>query len=176
LSIVDAKKSFLRKRALSLTVGASTRRGNMYTAALTESQRRLIQRTIRERLTSLESIYRNAVTEQDHIANISALANTVSKEHSGLLNDGRMKFGHAQKAVNLYLKHMWCLGEIPAPPHCPLDANILRKLPGFGNVRWTQIDDPTIYRSIIDVAKRIATAKGLSLAEWELNEFDDSDT
>jgi hypothetical protein len=50
-----------------------------------------------------------------------------------------MRIGLAQKALNLYLKYLWCLGEIHEPPHCPLDSIVLGQVPGCKDVRWTLI-------------------------------------
>ena len=60
------------------------------------------------------------------------------------------------------------------PPHCPIDSVILRKIPKYTQVRWTQLVDPTQYKSIIAAAKKQAAVKNLSLAVWELQEYNAS--
>ena len=54
---------------------------------------------------------------------------------------GRFRIGVAQKALNLYLKHLWCLDWIYEPPHCPFDNGIIRLLrPTPRETLWTQMD------------------------------------
>lgn len=83
-----------------------------------------------------------------------------------------MRIGAAQKALNLYLKHLWCLGEIPEPPHCPIDAVVLGKVPVCDKVRWTLMKTIEEYRDVIEKAKK--AAKGVPLAQWELSLYNES--
>lgn len=85
-----------------------------------------------------------------------------------------MKFGHAQKALNLYLKYHWCFGMLPMPPHCPLDSIVLKKIPGFTQERWTRLDSSERYVNIISAAK--VQANGVPLAVWELDVYNARDT
>jgi hypothetical protein len=82
----------------------------------------------------------------------------------------RFRIGSAQKALNLYLKYLWCLGLIARPPHCPFDYRILAKLPTC-NVKWTQLDSIVKYKEIVGEAEQLAKGKRLSLADWELEEW-----
>jgi hypothetical protein len=86
------------------------------------------------------------------------------------LNNGRLRFGIAQKLINLYLKYRWCLGQIPTPPHCPFDRIIISKIGLYnGVINWTEIDCPNTYRSLVEKAQ--IKAGEMSIAEWELLEF-----
>ena len=82
-----------------------------------------------------------------------------------------MKFGHAQKALNLYLKYRWCLDQAQEPPHFPIDSIILKKVPGFERFRWTRMESEEEYKEIISAARKQAQKSGLSLARWELKEY-----
>lgn len=76
----------------------------------------------------------------------------------------RFRIGVAQKALNLYLKYLWCLDRIPVPPHCPFDSTVLRELElEFSWTRSSKIED---YKSWVEHAKVAAGTK--TLAEWEL--------
>lgn len=61
-------------------------------------------------------------------------AASLSSEYVSVLADGRMKIGHAQKALNLYLKYMWCAGWVREPPHCPFDRIVLQFVPECKNM------------------------------------------
>ena len=81
----------------------------------------------------------------------------------------RIRIGSAQKALNLFLKYLWCIGEAPEPPHCPFDFQIISKLPPAVRCNWTELDSIETYRALVAAAK--TAAAGQSLAEWELAEY-----
>jgi hypothetical protein len=110
--------------------------------------------------------YEAGVTDALHLVNIQNLALYMSRAHASTLSGGRFRIGSAQKALNLYLKYMWCVGRIPAPPHCPFDFMVLSRVPGCKNVRWTQLDSLPEYEEIVRRAK--IAAGDSPLAEWEL--------
>jgi hypothetical protein len=101
------------------------------------------------------------------MTNIKNLAQTLSKKYPEALHGSRFRIGSAQKALNLYLKMLWCLDRIPTPPHCPFDAIVLSHIPGCQSVRWTQLDSLPEYQRIVRCAR--SAANGVSLAEWELH-------
>lgn len=171
-----AKRKYLNAEVFSMTLAATAQRSHMYSPGLSEKDRRPFQKSLRAALESLAETYSAKVTEQQHVRNITRLANRLSRKHPALLNDRRMKIGHAQKALNLYLKYMWCLDKLPMPPHCPLDSIILKRIPGFTQVHWTQLDSPERYERIISAAKAKAKQRRLPLAIWELHEYNGSDT
>ena len=120
---------------------------------------------------------------------IEELRNSVKSTRGRKLNGGRLKFGRAQKLLNMYLKYMWCANKT-SPPHCPFDNIIisrlvsemafgergsmarLQKQKGHKNVRhWTKSDNPDDYRAWLAAARRVAEGKYRSLSEWELVMF-----
>ena len=91
----------------------------------------------------------------------------------------RFRIGIAQKALNLYLKNLWCLGEITTPPHCPLDRLIIDKLGLKWSERsqydWTKIDDIEKYKELISRCDHKARERGCeNIAEWELEVYKES--
>jgi hypothetical protein len=92
----------------------------------------------------------------------------VVREHANALNGSRFRIGSAQKALNLYLKMLWCFDRIPAPPHCPFDRIVLSHVPDCERIKWTELDSPSEYRRIVSCARSVA---GGSLAEWELRSY-----
>jgi hypothetical protein len=171
-----AQHKFLDAEVFGMTLAATVQRSHLYTPGLSEKDREPFQASLREALESAAKAYTNNVPEAQHVHNIIELASLLSRKHPTLLTDSRMKFGHAQKALNLYLKYLWCLGKLPIPPHCPIDSIILKKIPKFTQVRWTQLDSPEQYEFIIAAAKVKAKEKDIPLAVWELNEYNANDT
>jgi hypothetical protein len=171
----EAQREFMNGQVFAMTLAATAQRSNMYAAELTEVERKPVQRTLRFVLEEICAAYVTPVDDLQHVLNIGMVAQTLSNEHGALLKAGRMKFGHAQKALNLHLKYLWCSERIPMPPHCPLDSIILKKIPGFTQIRWTQLDSSKKYEEIISAAKCKASLQNLSLPEWELIEYNRRD-
>jgi hypothetical protein len=86
------------------------------------------------------------------------------------LNGGTLFFGVAQKALNLYLKYLWCWDPNFIPPHCPFDDKIIKALgalPVGVDTKWTTSNSVPSYRAWVAAARTIA-GTNQSLAEWEL--------
>lgn len=126
-------------------------------------------RHLRHALEKFLPEYRKSVSDERHCANIERLSDELSAKHKKALHGGRFRIGSAQKALNLYLKFMWCLGRIRQPPHCPFDAIVLAKIPGSETVKWTQLDDISKYREIVKNARK--GAGKIKLAKWELEVY-----
>ena len=74
--------------------------------------------------------------------------------------------------LNLYLKYLWCMGHLPhEPPHFPVDAIMLRKIPSHASTYWTKLQTIDQYQAIIEAARPIAAKTHLSVAQWELEVF-----
>lgn len=160
------QQTFLEDEFFSMTLMATVQRGKLYREGSGEAEKDSFRRALRSKLERLTEQYKVGISEAFHVSNIESLANGLSISHANALNAGRFRIGSAQKALNLYLKYMWCLGWIPTPPHCPFDFMVLSRVPGCRNVRWTQLDSLLEYERIVRQAK---TAAGNSpLAEWEL--------
>lgn len=164
--ISPIQRAFIEDELFGLTLQGTVQRSGVYRAGLTESGRKAFQRGLKSKLTKLLEHYRNSVNEQRHCTNIEELANHLSTEYAQVLADGRMKIGHAQKALNLYLKYMWCAGWIPEPPHCPFDRIVLQFVPECKNMLWTKLDSMDDYNLIVKCSKIAAGTQSLSM--WEL--------
>jgi hypothetical protein len=127
---------------------------------------------------------RGVVSDAQHIANIEAVSD-YSNRFASIFVSGKINFGIAQKMLNLYLKYQWCLGNIPEPPHFPVDRIIQEKLikrareNKIANIKlepWTQFKDETHYVKVIHLARALVKVdryiENLSPAEAELKLFD----
>lgn len=147
------KKRFLYNEFWMLSVMGAFQHSGVYKIA-TETQRKDFKNALKEHInTQILPLYHNKVENDPHIANIINLmefANT----HSYV----NMNIGIAQKLLNLYLKYLWCDGEIPTPPHFPVDRTIQMEL-GIkvtDIVPWTQMEGKKgleDYNMIINKAK-----------------------
>lgn len=164
---MEKRHEFLRGEFLTSSVLGAMQHSGTYLKGVDEGSRRAFGRALRKILSGLSEQYAKPVSEDVHLRNITYLSDALSKAFADILTNGRFRIGIAQKALNLYLKYLWCAGYIgPVPPHCPFDSIIIRKLPGCERITWTSIDSINEYSRLVSKAKRIAD--GRSLAEWEL--------
>ncbi|MBN1450423.1 MAG: hypothetical protein JW963_05350 [Anaerolineales bacterium] len=157
------KKDFLRLIALSNTQSSSFQRANVYESKSPEKRQSAFVQEFRSKLVALEKVYEQPVSPDQHIKNIEEFAQSLSKHFPDVLRGEEMRIGVAQKAINLYLKFLWCYGWIPEPPHCPIDRTVLEKVGDYD--AWTKIDSIQKYMEKID---KIEARKGdKSFSEWE---------
>jgi len=166
------QEHFLKDELFSLTLMATVQRSGVYRPGISERERKAFQSALRTRLEQVAQGYASKVSDETHIKNILELSAQLSAAHAGLLQGNRFRIGAAQKALNLYLKYLWCIGKIPEPPHCPFDFQIIAKLPGYKGPSWTVLDSEDDYRDLVKAAK--LKAQGSSLAAWELETYNNA--
>jgi hypothetical protein len=128
------QEQFLKYEFFDCTIrGAIVRGYPVYEETVTDTEKENFREALRSSLERLIPRYCAGVSEQDHIQNIVDMSKELSEKHAGVLKNKRFRIGRAQKALNLYLKYLWCVGTVPTPPHCPFDANIIGKLKLRGN-------------------------------------------
>jgi hypothetical protein len=171
------KKKFIVDQAVVNSIGGAFQHAGVYVKELKDAdkQKNCLRETLAECLRNFGLTYAQSVTDEVHYRNIVNLANTMTEKFrdTGILRCRRFRIGIAQKALNLYLKYLWCLGDIPTPPHCPLDRRIIDMLDLKGKDRkdydWTKLDDIKKYKELIEKCRNVAG--DISLAEWELKEW-----
>lgn len=162
---------FIHEEILNNTVFAAFGRASIYSKKASDSDRYEIRNTLKDALREYTVLYKNKITEDKHIQNIINLSDKITNRHKAFLKGERFRIGTAQKALNLYLKYLWCLNEIPEPPHCPFDAIIIQNLDcSVKNIRWTKFDDIKTYKMLVIAAKDKANTK--TLPKWELDLFE----
>jgi len=119
----------------------------------------------------LTEIQEKGIKEDIHLLKIQELADRLTTQFKPVLHQGRFRIGVSQKIINLFLKYMWSMGEIPGPCHCPIDgivkSQIQKHLYSVSLVDWTRLDSLNDYLSYIRAVKQLADAENLSIAEWE---------
>ena len=155
---------FLIKLALSDTLCSSLQRAKIYVDGVTDNQKQQFKETFKTKLSRIEPAYAKTVDDETHVQKIQSFATSLSQQFQDMFRDQHVKIGVAQKGVNLFLKYLWSLDRIPEPPHCPIDAIVLRAI--RYDAKWTQLDSVEIYTNIIDACRQ--TAGTQSLSQWEL--------
>jgi hypothetical protein len=171
ISEITPHEQFLRDEFHGLTLGATMQRSRIYRAGIAEHERSSLHSTLKRVIDAVAPAYAVPVGDTDHVTNICSIAETITRAHAPLLRDGRFRLGPAQKALNLFLKYLWCAGTIPIPPHCPFDYLIISKLEKSAQCRWTELDDVSQYQRLVDAARQ--QARGVPLAQWELELYND---
>lgn len=161
---------FLARALLGTSLIATIQRGKLYRKGSSDAARKDFRNALRRALEALVPQYKKSVSHRKHCANIKKLADKLSVSHNKVLNGGRFRIGSAQKVLNLYLKFLWCLGQIPRPPHCPFDAVVLSRIPASRTVKWTRLDNMLDYQQIVANAR--LEAEKASLADWELGLYE----
>jgi hypothetical protein len=165
-------ESFLRNEFLTMSVLGALGRSRTYSESATEDAKALFRDGLRKELDEISRGYRSTVKEQEHLSKIEQLSDSLSGQFSDCLRGGRFRIGMAQKALNLYLKYLWCTDLIPIPPHCPFDSVIISHLPSCSDLNWTSIDAIEDYQRLVGAARN--EADGKALAQWELEIWTDS--
>lgn len=174
------KKRFLIGQAIATSIIAAFQHAGVYAVGLKENdpRKKELRKELADALRRLGEKYREPVTEEQHCQNINDLAKRLTENYKPILRKERFRIGIAQKALNLYLKNLWCLGEIATPPpHCPLDRLIINKLGLKSSERseydWTKLDDIDKYKELIAMCDKVARAQYPNIAEWELKVYGD---
>lgn len=169
------KKEFIEKEIWLLTIGASFQRANVYKPDVKENaiEKKYFKNKLIGDITNLvESNYNKPVSENAHLQNIWNVCE-FSKHFGDILTNGQLNFGVSQKLLNLYLKYQWCLGNVPTPPHFPVDRLIQKNMGLNAPIAWTQIESEDDYMHVINRAKSILPNYEVkTIAELELLLFE----
>lgn len=160
------KRIYLQREAFEAAMVAITHRTGLYLPDVGETKRRQFQEELRARLEALAVTYEQNVSEHAHETHIEDIVASFSRNHGHWFTEGQFRWSLAQKVLNLYLKHLWCLGWIGMPPHCPIDNLVMAQVDADRRQRWMRIDNRGVYRSIVEALK--TESKGVPLALWEL--------
>lgn len=180
------KKTFLNNEIWILTFGGAFQRANVYSENYSEKIRIAFRKSLRKKVENLvNEKYKNEISEPEHVKNIKSIV-AFSENLKIQTITIPINFGVAQKMLNLYLKYLWCLGELKyEPSHFPVDRVIQielnkvarkHKLETRNIEPWTRFKDESKYIDVINLAKTIRDNvekyKGFSLAQLELSLFD----
>jgi hypothetical protein len=169
LEVMREKAKFLKSEAAAAAIAASLQRSRTYTQGASDEERGRLREQMREALEVIGGRYNAHVSEPEHMDNLAEFQRRVSAGCERFLEGRELRIGVAQKALNLYLKYLWCMGEIPPPPHCPFDHRLISLLGRVSSINWTEMTERKLYEELVKEAK--GKAGGKSLAVWELVEW-----
>jgi hypothetical protein len=170
---MDNYAIFLNNVILSNSIQAAFQRSKIYIDKPDKNIKSEFREYIENYLTNL--LLHHPWEENDHYKIIEKMSGDFTENFSSILQDSRFRIGVSQKLLNLFLKFHWCAKYIKEPVHCPFDKNIIDQLQlesGIEN-KWTLMDDIETYKKYVDAAKSIAGNNNLSIAEWELQLWND---
>lgn len=154
----------------AIVISAAFQRGNVYRGGKVDPKLKLaLRQAVFAVVKDCAASYEKPVTEEQHFNNLIRISKTITGGYGSILRDGRFRIGTAQKALNLYLKYLWCFGRIVIPPHCPVDRMILDKVKLNHGINWTKLDSIEDYREAIEILKQAAGK--IPLAEWEISNY-----
>jgi len=162
------KNKFLDNELWILSIAGAFQRAKIYAEHSPEKQRIAFRKRLRDKVLEIYEQYRSPVSEEQHVDNIIDLIECTKDE---ILIGGQLKFGSAQKLLNLFLKYEWCRGQILEPPHCPVDRIVLSEVDKYKTESWTKMVGPDDYMRLVDSLRKKAVAESMSLANWELEVF-----
>ena len=116
-----------------------------------------------------DSRYRTRkVGGDEHADNIERLRKRVTKRCKSFLEGEKLRFGTAQKYLNVELKRRWQDCGYKEPPHCPFDWDVIKTLPRARGIctAWTKCDHRKCYEAWVQALRDKIGARE-SLAKWE---------
>ena len=140
--------------------------------------------------------YKIRKEQADFIKSVKDLQKALQDKHGALFYKNEVRIAQCQKSLSVYLKWLWCLGEIsPEPPVCPIDRNVINNCYSLldkkkdkddrsflvsvnKNGGWGCINSIDDYKRLLDIANKVAQLKEKTVSQWELsffNEYLDSD-
>lgn len=178
--ILDNCKLFIFEMALKNAMASATRRNRLYKKGITNEEYRKAYNEVYDLWPSLLYDAANEYIEHEGMINVDFIVKQIIniKNKMSHIENTIFKLSHAQKSLSVFLKYLWCYGVIVEPPICPIDAKVLGKVsvvnPLFKDIIWTNLDDVITYRRILVSLMNLAKSKELTLAKWELIEFNKS--
>ncbi len=157
-----------RDKASKNSIRAALSRCKTYSSE-NPRDRKKFRDDFREIVVNASNDYSTPVPQTIHELNIVNISNKLSQKHGHILVNGKLRIAQSQKALNLYLKYLWCLGELDViPPNCPVDSIILNGA-NLKGCLWTHLDCIKTYNSWCMSISEHAKVNGFASAqEWEL--------
>lgn len=174
--LLNIQTSFLEKarvsnerEAMTESIKAALAHNPTYLPGATDDDRQLFRNSLATQLRTHSKAYAVPVSDSLHLENIQRISDELSRGYAQTLRGSRLRIGTTQKALNLYLKFLWCLDLTRAvPPHCPVDRIVL-KAAGIDEA-WTQLDCPDTYMAWVQQCGATASSKEFSsIQHWELS-------
>lgn len=174
--VADAKNAFVGRYnpshsdavALASGLNASLRWNRLYAQG---ADRGRVRRQWRDELVRLAEAYGRPHPLGRFLEDVESLRASMNAAFPHKVFRQGFRVSHAQKSLAIYLKHLWCLGRVPAPPACPIDRAVLRLVAPDAIPPWTKVDSMDDHARMLEWAATVAQGAGMGLAEWEVVAF-----
>jgi len=192
-ALTKAKTAYLNRynrdqdinKAISRAIAASVQHNSLYATKISPEKKADIKKYWQVFLKSLIEKYKDQQSTSTYESDIEALKSSMNERFSDSFKkdihprykyDQGFRISHAQKSISVFLKHLWCLGEIARPPQCPVDAIILKKARCKNrDIKWCYVNSIEIHNQKIsllqDEVNKNRDGSKWHLAEWELVRF-----
>jgi hypothetical protein len=163
-------KSRTINEALSRSIRAAVQHNKLYNIDSTSS-RELIREFWSDSLIEISKRFVLENWNEDYYEKEIIGLKKVMNDKYGQNIDFRIS--HSQKSIGVFFKHLWCLGDIPTPPQCPIDRIILTKAKApIYHRSWGAVNDIETHRLKYAFIKQKALSDGYNnVSLWELEHF-----
>ncbi len=168
-------------KAVSRGIAASVQHNSLYCRGLALETKEAVKTEWRSYLNGLVDRYQRDQSVEDYERDIEKLKQIMnekfpaaffSKPHERFNTDPGFRISHSQKSISVFLKHLWCIGDIECPPQCPVDARILKKAgKRYPDTKWGYVNSIEEHRLKVGFLEAAKSESTESLAEWELRKF-----
>ena len=132
----------------------------------------------RDRLFEAGKQFRKDVSVREYEVLIEGLKSDMNLRFKDAFLNGNhygsmFRVSHAQKSIAVFIKHLWCLGDVGEPRICPVDRVVLRATNAKRNddLAWGCVNSIEDHRRKFGYIEDAAERAGLSVARWELINF-----
>jgi hypothetical protein len=177
MTIKEAMDCFLKQyntnrtaeKAASRAISAAVQRNKIYTTKDYSLRAEIRKQWATELKNIAERVKAESMDEQAYLNQVLDLKKILNSRFS----DVDFRISHSQKSISVYLKHLWCLGDLNTPPQCPVDRIILTKIGvNYDDRKWGYVDSIEEHMRKYELIKEFAQSKGFdSTSEWELIAF-----
>lgn len=165
------------ERALNEALRAAIQRNPSYTPGLTNGIKDAMKNFWRQELRIIGAVFEENQTRAVYFGAVEKLKITMNEQfgevfqHQKTGYDQGFRIAHAQKSISVYLKHLYCMGVIPAPPCCPVDWRISQKAGVQMSPPWTKMNSIEQLANVLQRFDLLALQQEQLLCDWELELF-----
>jgi hypothetical protein len=118
--------------AATNSIRAAVQRNTLYAKEVPFAAKKAIYQAWITLLSEKRAAFKEFVSIPQYEESVLSIRQKMNSEFgeffcSDIKSGNGMRISHAQKSLSLFVKYLWCLGEIPEPEVCPVDRQILTK-------------------------------------------------
>ena len=162
--------------AIKNALNAALQHNKLYSPNLPTNTRNEIKALWSDQLQKISGLYKTQRSLSEYEKDIVELQKEMNKKYAQYFRSDHkggngFRISHSQKSISIYLKYLWCLKLIEIPPCCPVDSIVL-KLTDAEDKTWTFVNDIETHRNKFSYIEAKAKKTNLSVAEWEIRNFE----